>query len=803
MNVLFNLRLTVRFLVRHRRFAIAAILPLALGMGATVAAFSVVRGVLLRPLPFADPGALVAIYESNLSLGVARAPATLDTFLDWRERSRSFESLESFSSVPVGWPFGGDVPDVQTATVSPGFFRLLGVEPQLCIRPVGEAGPLISHGLWRRRFALDPATVGRRLELFDLTFTVSGVMPEAFGFPPGVDAWDVLPPTRPRIRNPNRNLTVLGRLRRGVSLDTAQADMDVVARLLAQEHPETNRGWGVVVVNLQDSLVGQARPALIAVMVVAVLLLLVGCVNLASLLLAQAIERQHEFGIRRALGAGFGQVLSQAIVESGLVAVLAAGLGTASAVGALTFFVSMAGEMMPRAGEVRIDGAVLAFALGLTAAAALFCGMAPASVLWRRSPDENLRPDAGHSATRQRSLAWLTVAEVALAMMLLTAASQALKAYADLRAIDVGFRPEHVSVTRFWALPASPKLAAERFCPEGAPAGCDYWPLWFNELLDRVRAIPGVRQAALSEYVPMEGRELIEKPIRVVGGSLPTGDQRSDSLVVPVTPDYFAVLQTPVLSGRLLRPGDLASTDKVAIVNRSAASRFWRGISPVGQQLIIEADRAGARRIVGVVEDVRYREPGVQARPAVYVPLSQYLRPFLALVVRADIPAAAVAAPLGQALEAGRFRPSRTESLDDLLNRTVARPRFTSWTLGTFGSVALALTASGVFSLVALVVRLRRRDMAIRAALGADRADIITLVLKDASAWVLAGLLLGAAGSLGLGLTVRSVLFGAPVLDPIVLVATAVTLLGVALAGAVLPAWEASRSDPAAVLRAE
>jgi hypothetical protein len=272
---------------------------------------------------------------------------------------------------------------------------------------------------------------------------------------------------------------------------------------------------------------------------------------------------------------------------------------------------------------------------------------------------------------------------------------------------------------------------------------------------------------------------------------------------VPITSGYFAVLQTPLLSGRLLQPGDLASSDQVALVNRTAARRFWPGTSPLGRQLIIEADQAGTRRIVGVVEDVRYREPGMHARPAVYVPLSQYFRPFLALTVRADIPAAAVAAPLAHALEAGRFRPSRTESLDDLLNRTVARPRFTSWTLGTFGSIALALTATGVFSVVALVVRLHRRDMAIRMALGAERRDIITLVLRKTSAWVLTGLVLGAAGSLGLGLTVRSVQFGAPVFDLVVLATTAVTLLGVAVAGAVLPAWEASRSDPAAVLRAD
>jgi putative ABC transport system permease protein len=803
MDVLFNLRLAVRFLVRHPRFAVAAVLPIAIGMGATVAAFSVVRGVLLRPLPFADPDALVAVYESNPALGVTRAPSTIDTFLDWRERSRSFQALESFSIVPVGWPFGGEDPDVQTARVTPGFFHVLGVEPVLCLQPVGARGPLISHGLWQRRFALDLAAIGRRLDLFDLTFTVSGAMPEGFDFPPGVDAWDVVPPTRPRVRDNHRDLTVVGRLRRGVSVATAQAEMEVVAQRLAEEHPESNAGWRVRVVTLQDSLVGQARPAVVAVMVVALLLLLVGCVNLASLLLARAIERRREFGIRRALGAGLGHVLSQSVAESAVVAILAAGLGIASAAGALSVFLWAGRDIIPRAGDVRVDGVVLVFSIALSAGAALLCGLAPALLEWRKSSEENLRPDAGPAGARQRSLAGLTVVEVALATILLMAASQALKAYADLRAIDVGFSPQHVSITRLWILPASPSLAARRFCPGGAPPDCDFWRLWFDELLDRVRAIPGVRHAALSEYVPLEGRGLVEKPVQVLGASLLAGTHGPDSLVVPITPDYFAVLQTRLLQGRLLRQSDRASTEQVALVNRTAAVRFWPGTMPVGHQLTIENDPAGARNVVGVVDDIRFQHPGMESRPAVYVPLTQYVRPFLALSVRSDIPATTVAAPLRRALEAGRFRPGATESLDSLLGRAVARPRFTSWTLGAFGSIALLLTASGIFSVLALIVRLRRRDMAIRLALGAGRQDVFTLILGRSFAWAFAGFVAGVAGSFGLGTSVRSLLFDTPALDPVVIAATAVTLLGAALAGAALPAWEATRSDPATVLRAD
>jgi putative ABC transport system permease protein len=322
-------------------------------------------------------------------------------------------------------------------------------------------------------------------------------------------------------------------------------------------------------------------------------------------------------------------------------------------------------------------------------------------------------------------------------------------------------------------------------------------------LLDRVRAIPGVRHAALSEYVPLEGRGLVEKPVQVLGASLLAGTHGPDSLVVPITPDYFAVLQTRLLQGRLLRQSDRASTEQVALVNRTAAVRFWPGTMPVGHQLTIENDPAGARNVVGVVDDIRFQHPGMESRPAVYVPLTQYVRPFLALSVRSDIPATTVAAPLRRALEAGRFRPGATESLDSLLGRAVARPRFTSWTLGAFGSIALLLTASGIFSVLALIVRLRRRDMAIRLALGAGRQDVFTLILGRSFAWAFAGFVAGVAGSFGLGTSVRSLLFDTPALDPVVIAATAVTLLGAALAGAALPAWEATRSDPATVLRAD
>lgn len=794
MKLLTDLRYSCRLFLSRRPFALASVLPLALGIAATVSVFTLVHAVILRPLPFPDPDSLFVVCETSRSLKAPEAPVTYGAFLDWRERSRSFEAVEAYEIAPVGTPIG-DGPDILTASVTPGFFKALGIRP-LYSAANTEDGPVIGHGLWRRRFGQDRAVIGRRLEQesLGLSFTITGVMPAGFGFPRGVEAWYITPTRRPAVPSTARNVTVIARLRPGVSPEAARRELQDI-RDGERGSTSASADWRVRLVPLEQSIVGRARGGLWAVLGVSCLLLLMACINFTSLIAARTVERRREFAIRKAIGANLRDITRQLVVEH-LVLVTSAGvIGTAVSVVAVPALLRLAPDVIPRGEEVRVNPAVLVFAFSVVTIVVVISTLVAAWLVHRRQA-ESQGPLDGRSL-----LGSLTVAEIAVATTMLIAAGVALKTYARLQSVDLGFSTQGLTVTRFSPTPSSYSQAQRRLAPGDQNA--DIWRLWMDSLVGRVQALPGVQRVAFGEYVPMEGRELTTtavRPLKPAAGA--DGRLNATALVASVSSEYFAVLGIKLHGGRWFQAEDMGSSEPVAMVSRSTARWFWAEDDAVGQQLVVGKENQ-ARRVVGVVEDVRFVAPATPATTVVYLPFSQHPRPFLALVVEAAVPSSVLALPLRAALQVENFRPVETIPLERLLAATTARPRFASWSVTSFGSVALLLALSGIYSVLAFAVRRRRREMAIRLALGAAPARIVGLVMKRLGIWLTTGVALGIAGgatATGLG---RGLLYETSTIEPVVIGAVAAMFCVVGFIAALGPALYASQSDPAQLLRSD
>ena len=802
MKLFSDIRFACRVLVVRRGFALAAILPLALGLTAAFALFTVVRGVLLRPLPFLDPDRLVVICERNASLGIDRAPVTLETFLDWKERSRSFEGIEAYRIYSVGTPMG-EGRDILTASVSPGFFELLGVPP-LHRAPAQDGGPVISYGLWQRRFGQDMGVIGRRLEQEDLglSFVIAGVMPRRFAFPPGVEAWYLDPPRRPSLPSTARGEMVIARLRPGVPAASARRELQAISAAAAGGRQRSDDGWQVRIIGLEESLVGRAAAVLWAVFAGSALLLLIACVNFASLVLGRVVERQREFDVRRAIGATLHDTARQLFVENLVLGSIAGAAAAALALVAVPALLRLAPDLIPRADEIRLDGLVLLFAFAVVAGVVLLCTVTTAWFVHRQRPEGNLPGQARVGGPVL--FAWLAVTQIAMAAMLAIGAGVALDTYSRLQGVELGFSCDRVSVTRFAPMPSSYRQVQERLGLGGPSADPEaFWRAWMDGTLARVEALPGVNRAAVGEYVPMEGRELPETPIRVVDARGWVGARgEPTAAVASVSSQYFAVLGIRLLAGRGPDQGDDGASEPVAVVSQAAAARFWGSGDPVGRQLVVGKE-SEPRRVVGVVADVRFVAPGFPVSAVVYLPFAQHPRPFLALVVDAGVPSSALAQPLRQILQAERFRPVETVPLKQLLEATTAHPRFASWSAASFGTIALALAASGIYGVLALGVRQRRRELAVRLALGAGRGRIVWMVFARVLVWLLVGLALGFVGGSSLTALARGLLDEVSMFDMWMVAAVILVFGTVAFAAALGPALYAGRSDPAELLRCD
>ncbi len=799
-----DLRLAGRVLVRTPGATLAAVLTLALTIGATTAVFSGVRAVLLRPLPYPDPGRLVRVWEVR-PRGSDHNVASSASFLAWTERARSFAALAAFQSgFDVALTGDGPPEKLDAAAITPSTLTVLGVAPALGAGlPPGlmEAGQppevLLSAAFWQRRFGGDPEVVGRDVTLDGTAYRVAGVMPRGFSFPSdGVDVWFAerfAAADREEWRS--HNYGVLGRLAPGVDLRRAQAEMTALARNLVAEHPTDLAGWGVNVVPAHADAVRGVRPLLLVLLGVVVVVLVIACANLATLQLARASRRGLEMAVRAAIGAGRGRLVRQLLAESLLVAALGGGLGGLLLASSLRAIVAAAPPDIPFLDAVRLDPALLGFAAAVTVVCAALVGLAPA--LETSRPRLGPLLSAGHTPadrgrTRLRQL--LVAGQIGLAVVLLVAAMLLARSFWKLQAVDHGFDPDRL-------LTVAIDLPRVRYPDNAAQVR------FYRALLERLRALPGVTAAAGTTQSPGRGAGMTYS-FAIEGRTAPNPNGREDPVPLQgVTPGYFATLGVPVLAGRPILAADGPGSPGVVVVNRALAARHWPAGGAVGARIRFREDQPWYR-IAGVVGDTHDEGLEVPAPPTIYLPLAQR-QPSWAwmswqtLVVRtAGDPAAMLPAVRAALWDLDPDLPLlQTTTMRAAFAENDARRRFATGLIGAFAALALGLGAVGVFGVLSCAMAERRREIGIRIALGAEPGRVAGSLVRGTMGYVLTGAAIGLAVAAAATRFLRSLLFAVEPTDPVTFAAVAVLLLAVAALAAWLPARRASRLDPLAVLR--
>ena len=802
-----DMRYGVRMLRRNPGFTTVAVLTLALGIGANTAIFSVVNAVLLRPLPYDNPHQLVMVWETIREAGYQTGPS-YPNFEDWREQNQVFEQMVAFRSLDYTLTGVEEAVRVQGARVSAGFFPLLRVEPILG-RPFlpeeDQAGAknvvILSYGFWHRRFGGDPGAVGKKVTLDGTDFTVIGVLPPGFKFPYEMVPAELWTPTALDAELfPQRGLHALGaigRLKPGVTLQQAQAEMDTIARRLEQEYPEDNTGRGVNLVPLHRQVVGGVRPALLILLSAVGFVLLIACANTANLLLARGAARQEEMSIRAALGAGRGRLVGQWLTESMLLGLAGGTAGLVLALWALDAFVALVPDDFPRLGSIGIDGRVAGFALTVSLLTGLASGLAPA--IHASGPDlqgglkASGRTSAGSGRHRLRSL--LVVSEVMLTLVLLIGAGLLIRSFLRLLDVKPGFNPMNI-------------LTFEMSAP---PSDYDGNQLadFYRQVLDRVKSLPGVVSAGSATTLPLTGNN-IGTIFRALGRPAPAPGEEPRIMYYSISPGYFRTMQIPLLKGRVLTERDMRDKAGVIVVNETLARRFWPGQDPLGEQLSLglSLDQEGepeAYEIVGIVGDVRHRGLDREVFPQIYVSYRQQTWAFMSFVVRSNRdPLSLVGGIRNQTLAVEKNQPVYNfQTMEQYLLDSVGQRRFSMMLVGLFALVALLLATMGVYSVVSYSVTQRTHEIGIRLALGAKRGDIFRLILGQGLGLTLMGVGVGLGGAFALTRFLESLLFGVATTDPLIFTAVPAFLLAVALLACYIPARRAMKVDPMVALRYE
>ena len=799
-----------RLLRKRKVFSALCILTIAVGVGASTALFAVVDAVLLRPLPFPDPAALVRVFDTNARAGIERTGITTGNLADWRRRARLFRGIGGYYSMGRTLSGDGESEVVLTAQVTADFFDVLGRSPLLgrtftpeevargqfnsAAAPTG-ADPVVvmGHGLWQRRFGGDPQVVGRSLTLERRSFRVIGVMPAGFDMPEsGIQMWIPWDVSGDQPRD-QHYLGAVARLEPSASLAQGAEDLNAVAEVLAREHPATNEGWGIRLVPLQEALVGDSGRTLSVLLGAVGLLLVVACANVAVLSLARGLERTQEASVRLALGATRGRLLRQFLLESLLVAGAGGALGTLLAVGGIALL-RVAGASLPRVYEVALDPRALAFALAATTAAALIAGLPYA---WRRARVEPAADLASGTSRltegRGRHLVrdGLVVAEVALAIVLLAGASLLVRSYERLRAQDPGFDPRGVLVAPIF-------LDMEGYGSGGKSRA------YYASLLERLQALPGVVSVGGATALPTSplGPDF-ERPVWPEEAPSEARSRRQ-AWVRIITPRYFETLGMRVVSGRAFDETDGPRAPLAVILSEGLARQLWPAGDATGRRLVVDYSSAGTYPydVVGVVNDVRFGGPRSEPRLEIYMPHAQ--RPYLVMNVAVKTTqepwrlAPAIRAVLR---DLDPQKPAHgLHALEDLLGATYARDRQAMLVLAAFAAAATLLALFGVHGVLLHRVRERTREIGIRMAIGAGRRQVLAFVAGHGLRLTGLGLLLGLALAAASARALEAILFGVSPADPASTLVIAVFPLA-ALVVSLHPAWRATRIDAAEVLR--
>jgi predicted permease len=799
-----DLRLAFRSLVLRPGFSSVVVATLAIGVGINTAIFSVVDGVLLKPLPYRQSERIVTLWESNPQLDVAQDRVAAATFTDWAERSRSFSALGAYNFEDFLLESTGEPEQIPGARLSPTVFDVIGVQPALGrafdateAQPGNDRVVILGHAFWLRQFGGDQGALGRSVTLDGEPYTVVGVMPERFQFPPGAADVAVWTPLAIGARvftvRAMRVYYVVAQLAPGVSVEQARAEMDGIAREIAQENPDSNRGWGVDVTPALEQVVGNVRLLLGVLAGSAGLVLLIACVNISNLLLVRSIGQSREFALRATLGAGGWRLLRRSLSESLVLAGGGGAVGLGVGVAGVQVLRRFLPPDLPRVDQVGVDLRVLAFAAAASLLAGVIFGLYPAFRAMR--PDlaqvlqESGRSGAGGRHFR-RVLDGLVSGQVALALLLLVGAGVTIRSMVNLLRVDPGFRVEGV-------------LSVALSLPENAYPGRDEQIVLLNELVDRVEAVPDVAIASTVSTLPMSPLGIdFDLPIEIEGRDAPSPAERPRAGYRSVMPGYFEALGIPLVRGRLLDRFDREEGRPVMVLNETAERLLFPGEDPLGR--ILGVPMAGRIEIVGVVADVLHGGLDAEVVPELFVSHMNFPLRDTHLVVRAEDGAdmATLAPRVRQAIRAvdPRLPIVRIASMEELIAVSLARPRFNMALLMAFAGCALVLAGIGIYGVVAYSVAQRSTEMGIRMALGSDRWRTFRLVVGQTLAFVAAGAAVGVLGAFAVSRLVRGILFGVGPLDPVTL-ATVVTVLAlVATVAAGLPAWRGVRTAPARAL---
>jgi putative ABC transport system permease protein len=803
-----DLRYGTRTLRKSPGFASIAVVTLALGIGANTAIFSIVNAVLLQTFPYPDPNQLVLFFDVPLDQPDALSSISYRDFTLYREQNRVFSEMAGNSFHDLTLTGAGEPTIVNTADVTPQIFPLLGAKPlagRTLLPEDGDQGAepvaVVSESLWHSYFGSDPGLIGQSITLDMRPFTVVGILPASFRYPDGAPRQDVWisvaqdPLFGPRLSQPgSRVLAGIGRLKPGVSLAQAQAEMNTLGTRLAKEFPAEDSGLTIRIEPYRQFVLGEVKSPLLILFGAVGLVLLIACANIANLLLSRATSRGREIAVRISLGAGRARIVRQLLTESALLGLLGGVAGVLLAAWGVWSLQSFLPSNVTLINSIHVGGAVLVFALLLSLAAALAFGLAPALLATpcnlQAKINEGGERTGQHGAQHVRNS--LAIAEISLAMVLLVAGGLLIRSFSLVTSVNPGFDPKNV-------------IEAEVSLPQFQYATPQQWRAFSTELLARLHAQPGFGDSALAAPLPMDRQGEASFTFSIVGDPpLPPGQSPTADFAT-VSPDYFRMMRIPLRRGRFFSDQDSPSSPKVAIISETLVRRYFPNQDPLGKQMRFgfPPNSDVSREIVGIVGDVRdaalSRKPG----PMMYVPFAQAPLYGGEVVVRSSLSAASVAAGIRQAVRSmdKNLPVTDVESLNDVLGQSISQERFRTFLLGSFSTIALVLAAVGIFGVISYSASQRTHEIGIRIALGAERRDVLQLILGQGTKLALFGLGIGLVAAFLLTRLMSSLLYNVSATDPVTFTSVTILLLSVALTACYIPARRAMRVDPMIALR--
>jgi predicted permease len=799
-----DVRLGLRSLIHSPVFSVVTVLSLALGIGANTAIFSVVNGLLLKPLPYPESERVVDVWHTPPQQsfpGLDKFSVSPANYIDWKAQSTVFEQIAIYTYTGFSLSAGADPLPLIGAAVSRDFFSVLRTNAmQGRIFTPDEEVPgkdnvvVISHALWQRAFGANPNVVGQSVVMNSRSFTVIGVMPAGFELPRQADLWVPLAwDEKERQVRSIHDYLVIARLKQNVSLKQAQAEMSTISSRLEQQYPEEDRGWGAVVIPLREDLVGDIRVALLVLFCAVGFVLLIACANVANLMLARAANRQKEIAVRIALGAGRARLVRQLLTESVLLAVSGGVLGLVLAVWGSKLLVQLGS--LPNSDDIGIDTWTLGFTLLVSLAAGIIIGIVPAFQFTRANLSDTLKQGAGRTGgtpMKQHTRKALVISEVALSLVLLIGAGLMIRSFWKLQSVDPGFDTSN-------ALTMSVALSPIRYSEANQQLA------FLDRAIEQIGAVPGVVSVGATTTVPLAGSGSTQ-PFSIDGRPTGTVAEQPMAQTRYITPDYFRAIGIPLRQGRFFSDQDRDKSVPVVIISEAMARRFWPGENPIGKRLTPSFHvEQGAREIVGVVGDVKATGLDVDSSAMMYLPYKQSPRPYMSFVVRTASNPESLVQPVSKAIYAIDKEQALTDvqTMDQVLTSSLSGRRFNMTLLLTFAGVALVLAAVGVYGVMNYTVTLRKRELGIRMALGAGRLDVLRLVLGQALVLTLIGVGAGLVSAYALTRLMSSLLYGVTATDYLTFVSVSGVLIAVGLAASYLPALRATKVNPTIALRTE